>query len=759
MSRSSEPAPSPPSERLRVGECTVELPLREIHAPGARRPRRITPKAMGVLQVLVAQGGRVVSRDALLAQVWPGTLPTNDVVTQAITQLRKAFGDDSGDPRYIETIAKNGYRLLAPVEWLEAEAGGNAEFLSAGTAPTEAAPAPVAAGQAPGAAQSVPTPRRGWRPLALASVVVIALVIAIVSWSLRHERPAARQGVVVIGSRTELPYRLITSVPGTESAPSLSPDAALVAYVAVPKGQRRSAILVQTTDPSPPRQLTRPGAEAEDSAPAWSPDGREIAFLRVTPDRECRVLVVPANGGTERNVGVCDPRGLPNFDWTPDGRGLVFGSRGVPGDGVGLRVLDLASGRWRPLEYGATALDEDFAPRYSPDGRWIVFVRNSPVGDFWRVPATGGNARRLTELHADIRGWDWTPDGRGIVFGRWSESESKLLRLDLDSGVIQDLGVLDGGEPSLAATKPALAFMQTRNYFGIYRFGLRGEGGKGERLFASSGRDRLPSIAPDARQLVFASDRSGEFGLWWSDLQQPDSLRLIDGIRPESWHRPEWSPDSRRVLVVGSDRDGRSGLHEVVPASGRVSGLPSPDRDVVQALYLPGTTTPERDRLLVLAGSEDGRLRLTLYDRSTQPWRSLGAIDGVAVARVDGTGQRVLFTRTGQPGLWQADLGLSPASIRVLDPQSPTVDRYRAWAVAGDGSIYFMERTPTCHSLLRRRGDPTPPRCIDRERRAGPHGFSIDTRAEAVYITVSQWDGGDIGFMTLPIAPEVVGPN
>ena len=119
MPKSSLPPSSLPSARLRVGECTVDMPLREIHAPGARRPRRVTPKAIGVLAALIEQGDRVVSRDALLAQVWAGTLPSDDVVTQAITQLRKAFDDERGNPRYIETIAKYGYRLLAPVEWLE----------------------------------------------------------------------------------------------------------------------------------------------------------------------------------------------------------------------------------------------------------------------------------------------------------------------------------------------------------------------------------------------------------------------------------------------------------------------------------------------------------------------------------------------------------------------------------------------------------------------------------------------------------------
>ncbi|WP_241200651.1 winged helix-turn-helix domain-containing protein, partial [Lysobacter enzymogenes] len=127
MPRTHEPSTPPlPAEHLRVGDCLVDIPLREIRAPGARRPRRITPKAMGVLLVLVDHADRVVSRDALLAEVWPDTLPTDDVVTQAITQLRKAFDEDRGNPRYIETIAKNGYRLLAKVRWLVPEAAADA---------------------------------------------------------------------------------------------------------------------------------------------------------------------------------------------------------------------------------------------------------------------------------------------------------------------------------------------------------------------------------------------------------------------------------------------------------------------------------------------------------------------------------------------------------------------------------------------------------------------------------------------------------
>ncbi|HCL43996.1 MAG TPA: transcriptional regulator, partial [Pseudomonas sp.] len=116
---SSENQP-PGFDRIRIGECTVTLSSREVEVVGARRPRRLTPKALGVLRVLLRQPGRVVTRDELFAEVWPDTLPTNDVLTQAVTQLRKAFSnDDDNGQAYIETIAKTGYRLLVPVQVLD----------------------------------------------------------------------------------------------------------------------------------------------------------------------------------------------------------------------------------------------------------------------------------------------------------------------------------------------------------------------------------------------------------------------------------------------------------------------------------------------------------------------------------------------------------------------------------------------------------------------------------------------------------------
>src|SRR5690606_24868329 len=102
------------SRRLRVGDCRVDLSLNEIQR--GEETVRLTPKAAGVLEVLLFIAGQPASRERLLAEVWRGEFPTDDVVTQAIGELRRAFGDDPRTAAYIRTLPRVGYALVAPVE-------------------------------------------------------------------------------------------------------------------------------------------------------------------------------------------------------------------------------------------------------------------------------------------------------------------------------------------------------------------------------------------------------------------------------------------------------------------------------------------------------------------------------------------------------------------------------------------------------------------------------------------------------------------
>ena len=760
----SSPSPATPllPERLQVGDCLVLLSLREVHAPRARRPQRLTPKAMGVLRVLLAQPGQVVERETLLAQVWPDTQPTNDVVTQAITQLRKAFaaGAKGDAPAYIETLAKTGYRLVAPVQALaevEVDAGTPAaaaasEDLRADADADVAVPALADAAPSPAAVVPAPPSRRLQALLAAAAGAGLMLLAMLVWWLPRGgQDPAGSEQERVVGS-PERPYRLITTMPGFELEPALSPDGTQVAYAAGIEGRAGTQLLVQATGRAagsvPPRSLGVPGKGYSDRLPAWSPDGRRIAFARLGPEGQCQVLLIAADKpDVAREATRCDGTELLSFDWTPDGRGLLFGSMTGRQPSRGIRVLDLASGHWRTLPYTLGAGDFDYAPRYSPDGQWIAFVRNPQMGGLWRMPAGGGRAEPLTREFAEIRGWDWTQDSRGLVFGRRVDSETRLYRLDTASQRLRDLDLGDAQSPTLSRDGERLAFVHRRPQFALYRISAADRQGNREsqRLFASTGRDSQPVIAPDGRQLAFTSDRSGSFALWWGDVTRPQSLRLIEGVRPETGQAPAWSADSQSLLVSGRDAQGRSAIYEVRPQSGSVVPLPVPSGEPLQAAY-----TADPAQLLVLLG-ENGRTRLQLYDRRSLPWRRLAALDDVSQLRVDPDSGRVLFTRLARSGLWRADATLDPASVAAVDAAVPSLWRYRTWALGAGGEVRYLFPTGECASRLARIGGGLgDSACLDRDRLSSANGFSIDRRSGDVYAALAVEDGSDIGFMRMP---------
>lgn len=146
--------------RLRIGEWWADRSTNELGR--GTETLRIEPKAIEVLMALAARAGEVVSREALLAQVWPAVVVGDEALTQSVIKLRRALGDDPRHPRYIETIAKRGYRLIAPV-------GG------------EPAPLPARAH------------RRAWASGAGAAVAVVAvLALAVFLWprSPRAPQPA-----------------------------------------------------------------------------------------------------------------------------------------------------------------------------------------------------------------------------------------------------------------------------------------------------------------------------------------------------------------------------------------------------------------------------------------------------------------------------------------------------------------------------------------------------------------------------------------
>ena len=744
----------PPATRLRVLECEVDTLRRLVTRADGGEGRRLTHKALQVLVVLVARQGVVVTRDALFEQVWPDTMPTDDVLTQAITQLRKAFGDDRDAPRYIETIAKTGYRLLAPAQWLDGEGAGSVDAVGQAQAlpANDASPAPgpgPSDGSPPDRARPVPaSPRRRYRlaaPTLLAALVLLLVGAAMALWIRSPGDPAAAMPADGVRPALELGYRAITSTPDQERLPALSPDGPTVA-IAQAGAEGGSALMLQPVAQGSARVLTLPAAGEADTMPVWSRDGTRIAFVRVSRGA-CRFMLVPAAGGEPREAGPCLHGTWSQFDWTPDGRGLVMGGPRAAGEASApLQRLDFASGQWRALEYAIGDGDVDQLPRYSPDGRWLVFRRNVSLADLWMMPAEGGTPRALTRLGGDIRGWDWLPDGSGLVLSHVA-GDATLWLLRLSDAAMLPLSRLPVGNavhPDIAADAWSMVFEIDHSRSGLFRARIDGHGDAApEPVFASSGVDMLPGLSPDGHTLAFLSDRSMSVQLWLGEVDQPATLRAVEGLQPLPRHPPVWSADGRSLLVLGRTDDGDQ-LFEVEAASGRVQQLPVPAARPVFAAY-----ADDPGQLLVGVDDGRGRVRLVLYARDG--WRELAGEDDVGLARYDASTRAVLFTRPSAPGLWRADASLR-GSARIADTL-PEPLHYRHWGMYA-GRAYSIGPDSDCATpwrpLPRGAADTARGTCISRDGIAIGGSPAVDAQGRWVYLGLPVSQNVDIGWTALP---------
>ena len=347
----------------------------------------------------------------------------------------------------------------------------------------------------------------------------------------------------------------ITTDGGYKDNPQLSPDGEKVAY------EWRGDIYVKPLGPGTrPIRLTED--EAHEAHPVWSPDGRQIAFLREL-EGGATLYTVPALGGQERkliDLGVLWSKfsSDPILSWSPDGDWLGFAERLSEDAPSRIVRLSLATLEKQPLTSPPEASAGDFDPAFSPDGTLLAFVRSGSdrfgYREVWIQPMEGGEARRLTSSQDLCRGPTWTPDGGAILFTLGTGGIRRVSLEGGEPGLIPGVG--DGtGFPSVRGTRMVLKQITNQPY-DIWRMPVRRAPNRDrapEKLIASSADDGNAHYSPDGRRIAFSSWRGGGVeNIWICDSDGADPVQLT--TFEKGWAgTARWSPDSRRIAFDNAE--------------------------------------------------------------------------------------------------------------------------------------------------------------------------------------------------------------
>jgi len=552
---------------LRFSVFEVDLRTGELRKQGLKV--KLQGQPFQVLVMLLERSGELVTREEIRERLWPGDtfIDFEKSINTSIKRLREALGDDAAAPRFIETLPRQGYRFIAPVN---GGADGSAPDVSA----VPSSPISVAA-TSPSPDETAVRDRRYSKRGAALAVVGVALiaVVAGVIW-FHFLRPTPRPATP--------PMRIVpfTSFPGHQDDARFSPDGNQIAFAWDGEKEDNWDIYVKLIGTEKPLRLTTdPG---EDRFPAWSPDGRYIAFCRYNSKGEGGIYVVPALGGPEHRLptpSLVWPAWAwdESFDWSPDGKYLVYVDKQT-----GTLFLVAADNPDDKRRLTISTGQADLSPRFSPDGKTVAFLRQvgALARDVFLVRLGGGEPKRLTFDNVIIRGLDWTPDGAYIVFSsdRFSGS-GRLWKVSASGGQPEPLPVGQGGAyfPSLSRDGQRLAYTQADTNTNIWRYEVprpTGRSAPPTKLIASAGGNIDPQYSPDGKRIVFVSDRSGSREIWVcdSDGSNPRPLTSFGGPHVGV---PLWSPDGREIVFYGTlaDREGRAGMYVVSEEGGQPRGV------------------------------------------------------------------------------------------------------------------------------------------------------------------------------------------
>ena len=453
-------------------------------------------------------------------------------------------------------------------------------------------------------------------------------------------------------------YQQLTYADGLEIFPALAPDGKSFAYVSAHSGNRD--IYVQRVDGRTAINVTI-DSTADDSEPAFSPDGSQIAFRSERDGGGIYVM-----GVTGESVRRLTDMGH-NPSWSPDGARLVVSTQAVElrphvqqSDGE-LWIIDVRTGTTKALvQAGKGGPDfgrgsDSVQPSWSPHGQRIAFWGVSEAGrrDIWTIDPNA-NAPKATVVRVTndpALHWNpvWSPDGKYLYYGSDRDGTLNLWRVPMDeksgkpTGDPESLGLpaAVAGNFSLSQSGDVAFTTVTRSYRLIaFPFDINsGAVGEPRTLFGGSEEILTFEPSPDGKQMAFTTGGGAQEDLFVANIDGT-RVRKLTGDAPRD-RGVTWSPDGR-TLYFYSNRNGSYHIWRIQADGSGITPV-TDDRDLKRVgagnIYLPSVSPNGRT---LAAQSDHGSVMIHLGRPLGQRLEAFGDVN-VRAPRWSPDGKQLIF--------------------------------------------------------------------------------------------------------------------
>jgi len=525
--------------KLQFGVYELDRDAMELRKHGVTI--RLQEQPLRVLATLVERPGEIVTRDELQQRIWGKDtfVDFEQSLNKAVNRVREALNDEAGQPRYVETIPRRGYRFIAPVTGLNS---------------TEKSEPPEPPSSVLDAKPASPERRRARIGtivlLATAALLVAVATATILLWKRPEKSPPADA-------------KRITS--GATFRATLSRDGKLLAYVSDISGGAMH-VWVQQTAGGEAIQVTR-GSDW-DYSPDFSPDGTNIAFASTRGGGG--IFIVPTFSGEPKLLAKTSG-GDPRF--SPNGQQILYREE------TDAMIVSVDSGERMSLPVNRDFLLQGQA-LWSPDGNEIIFYgvsKREPdkPGQWWIAPLTTGDVKLLRlpggeqdELRGWVRAWVRSKDGgQWIIYSVTKGEVWKLLRVGVSAHgqvdekpqqLVSGTGRLESSFSVSNDGRLIYAILSVTDSIYEIPTGSRGEkSGPTVQLTLPEGANS-PSVSRDGTWMAYDSSAPGKSNLIMLRDLASGADRILDevGRKPGSGGQTSISPDGSKVIFERNCKTG-----------------------------------------------------------------------------------------------------------------------------------------------------------------------------------------------------------